>query len=85
MDTLIPIGELKTHCYQILENATHTDNKLIITKRGKPIATITPIKEVMPKRSLFGIMKGAAKINDDLISSINVKWDAENTATGGNS
>jgi hypothetical protein len=39
----------------------------------------------MPKKSLFGSMQGAAKINDDLINPIDVNWDAEHSPTGENS
>ena len=78
MKTEVPIGELKTHCYQILDNAIQQDNKLIITKRGKAIATITPIKDKFPKRPFFGIMKDMAKINGDILSTLDAKWDVEN-------
>jgi prevent-host-death family protein len=75
MQTLIPIEELKTHCYKILDNAM--DNNLIVTKRGKPIATIIPIKEKLPKKLLFGAMKNIAKINGDILNPIEIEWDAQ--------
>jgi prevent-host-death family protein len=77
MQTLIPIEELKTHCYKILDNAMDTDNNLIVTKRGKPIATIIPIKEKLPKKLLFGAMKNIAKINGDILNPIEIEWDAQ--------
>ena len=78
METLVPIGELKTHCYQILDNAIQTDNNLVITKRGKAIATIIPIREKLPKKLFFGAMTDVAKINGDILDAIEIQWDAKN-------
>jgi prevent-host-death family protein len=70
METLVPIGELKTHCYQILDKAIQRDDRLIITKRGKAIAAIIPIKENPPKKLIFGAMQSMAKINGDIVSAL---------------
>ena len=79
MEISVPIGELKVHCYQILDEATRNNNKLIITKRGKAIAEVTPLQESRPKRSIFGALRDLATVNGDIVSSLNnVSWDAEN-------
>ena len=76
MEILIPISKLKTHCYQILDNVVQKDNKLIITRRGKPIVTITPHKTL--KKSLFGALQSMAKVNGDIVNNLDLKWDAVN-------
>ena len=41
--THIPIGELKVHCYHILDRAQKENQKLFITKRGSLITEIIPL------------------------------------------
>ena len=78
MKTHIPIGELKTHCYKIFDQAQKDNQKLVITKRGTPIVEIIPIGTQVIKKSLFGMMCNKAKINGDILAPIENKWEAEN-------
>ncbi len=73
----VPIGQLKIHCYKILEEAQKSNNKLIITKRGKPIAEIIPEYTGAVKKSFFGALQSKAKINGDIMMPLNIDWDAE--------
>jgi hypothetical protein len=47
---------------------------LVITKNGKPVAEVTPHKPA--KRSPFGVWKGRAEILGDIISPLDVEWEA---------
>jgi prevent-host-death family protein len=76
MDTNIPIGEFKTHLYQLLDEAQKNNNQLIITRRGSAIAKIIPIN-IATKNSMLGMMSKKAEIKGDIINSLDVKWDAE--------
>ena len=76
METQISIGNFKTHCYSVLNQMQKSNNKLIITKSGAPIAEIIPIN-IKPKKPIMGMLQGKAKIVGDIISPIDVKWDAE--------
>ncbi|AIL66029.1 antitoxin [Rickettsiales bacterium Ac37b] len=76
MEIITPIGELKTHCYQLLEEMQKTNDHLLITKRGTPIARIIPINRNI-KISIFGLMKGKAKIIDNILELSDIKWNAE--------
>jgi antitoxin (DNA-binding transcriptional repressor) of toxin-antitoxin stability system len=78
MEVQVPIGKLKTHCYQILEQAQKNNNKLIITKRGNPIAEIIPTNPKVVKKSFIGTMQDKAKINSDIMEPLNISWNAEN-------
>lgn len=77
MEIQVPIGELKVHCYQILDNAQKEEQTLIITKRGTPIAEIHPYSPKGKKHSLFGMLQGKAKINGDLLKPMDIAWEAE--------
>ena len=78
MEVHIPIGKLKTHCYQIFDQAQKDNQKLIITKRGTPIVEIIPIGTQVIKKSLLGMLSNKAKINGDILAPLETKWEAEN-------
>jgi prevent-host-death family protein len=58
--TEIPAGEFKTHCLALLDEVAETGREIIVTKRGKPVAKLTPIE---PPKSL----KGSVTILGDII------------------
>jgi prevent-host-death family protein len=78
METHIPIGELKTHCYQILDRVQKEKQNLVITKRGTPIAKLVSLQPHSPKQSLLGILQSKAKISGDLLAPLDEQWEAEN-------
>jgi prevent-host-death family protein len=49
--------------------------EIVITKRGKPVARVVPVDEAEPQ--LFGRMRGTVKIVGDIISPIDVVWEAD--------
>ena len=68
--------EFKSKCLELMDSIKDNHEIVVITKDGKPVAKLIPVDE-KPKSSLFGFMKGSVKINGDIISPINVKWNAE--------
>jgi hypothetical protein len=46
----------------------------VITKNGKPLAELIPHR--VPKQSPLGIWKDKVIIKGDIISPIDVEWDA---------
>ncbi len=71
----ISAGEFKTNCLKLMDEVARTHEPLIITKHGKPIARIIPAEDE-EKTVLFGYMAGTAKIRDNIISPIEVDWEA---------
>jgi len=51
-------------------------NPVTITKRGKPVAVLTPYPEETPA-PLFGRMKGRVKMKDALVEPTGLSWEAE--------
>lgn len=74
MSTTIPAGEFKAKCLKLLDEVAETRATLVITKHGKPVAQVVPIsaKHV----NIVGSMKGSVTILGDIISPIDVEWDA---------
>ncbi len=72
--TTVPAGEFKAKCLNLIDEVAETRKPLIITKRGKPVARLVP--EPKGKQKLFGSMKGSVLWEGDIISPIDVEWEA---------
>ena len=71
----IPAGVFKAKCLKLLDEVAATREPLVITKFGKPVAKIVPIEEEN-KFDLFGAMRGSVIWEGDIISPLDVEWDA---------
>ena len=80
MDT-IAASKFQATCLEVLEQIQATGQPVRITRRGKPIAEVTPLaKEKPPKRkhvSGLGSMAHCTKIHGDITvpSSELVRWE----------
>ena len=70
----VPAGVFKAKCLNLIDEVAETRKPLVITKRGKPLVRLVP--EPREKQKLFGSMKGTVTILGDIISPIDVEWDA---------
>ncbi len=70
----IKASEFKAKCLKLMDEVAETGEEIIITKNGKPVAKLSALRE-KPK-TLFGMDKGRMKIIGDIISPIDVEWDA---------
>jgi prevent-host-death family protein len=62
----VAAADFKAKCLAILDQVADSGREIVITKRGKPVAKLSPIE---PPKSL----KGSVRIvdpNDDLFSAI---------------
>lgn len=71
----IGAGEFKTHCLRLLDEVHDKRVRLVITKRGKPVAVLEPPES--PATSIFGTMKGTGRIIGDIIEPVDVEWEAD--------
>jgi prevent-host-death family protein len=74
MPTTIPAGEFKAKCLKLLDEVAEKRETLVITKRGKPVAELKPIQA--EREPFVGSMKGTVEILGDIISPIDVEWEA---------
>lgn len=72
--TIIPAGEFKTKCLQLMDRVQKQHQEILITKRGNPVAKLVPVEHVAI--NLFGYLAGTIEIKGDLITPIDVKWEA---------
>ncbi len=74
MESTIGAGEFKAKCLHLLDVVAQRHEELIITKRGRPIAKLVPVR---PDKTLFGAMAGSVARRDDLVSPIGDSWEAD--------
>lgn len=73
MEAIIGAGDFKAKCLQLLDAVAVRREPLIITKRGKPVARLVPMP---PDTELFGALAGSVLDESDIVSPIDVDWDA---------
>ncbi|ETX02807.1 MAG: prevent-host-death protein [Candidatus Entotheonella gemina] len=70
----VKASEFKARCLQLMDEVAETREPVVITKRGKPICQLIPYR---PKpKTLFGLSRETIVIKGDIISPIDVEWEA---------
>ena len=74
----ISISEFKATCLAVLERVRKTRVSILVTRRGQPVAQITPpSEETLAEGRVFGAMAGTANIVGDLVEPIATDdWEA---------
>lgn len=72
------ISEFKATCLKVLEQVRRTGQEIIVTKRGRPIALISPAPTVNKSPAWLGSLRDRGRINDDIVSpaSDETEWEA---------
>lgn len=70
----ISATEFKAKCLKLIDEVNQTHEPITITKHGKPMVKLVPVVEAAP--SLFGCMQGTVEILGDIVSPIDVEWEA---------
>ena len=68
----IAAAKFKERCLSILDRVD--PDGIVITKRGKPVAKLIPIRTA--SAGLIGSLKGKLKIKGDILST-GARWDAQ--------
>ncbi len=71
---IIPAGEFKAKCLQIMDEVDEKHISFTITKHGKPVARLIPVDTTT--KSSFGCLKNTVSIQDDIIAPIDEEWSA---------
>lgn len=64
----IAAGKFKAQCLAIMDEVQAKRETVVITKRGKPIAKLSPVEKETD--DIFGFMKGKIKILGDIVSPL---------------
>ncbi|MBW9062816.1 type II toxin-antitoxin system Phd/YefM family antitoxin [Rhizobium herbae] len=74
----IGAAEFKAKCLHLIEQMADDGEPIVITKRGKPVAVLSPIAAASGRTSIIGAMKGTVLAYDDPFSPAVAadEWDA---------
>lgn len=73
-ETRISASEFKARCLELMDTVRDKHETIIITKHGTPVAKLVPFDP--ETRDIWGYMRGSVLWYGDLISPIDVEWDA---------
>ncbi len=76
----VPASDLKNDWHHWLERVARGRETVIVTRYGKPVATLAPVAPAEPVSGIFGSMRGSVLSYTDLISPIegdDVVWTAD--------
>lgn len=71
----IKASEFKAKCLALMDEVAATRRPVLITKNGRPVAELVPYTAKSGDR-LIGLHKGEVEILGDIMSPIDVEWDA---------
>ncbi len=68
-------SEFKAKCLKVMDEVAASGQAVVITKNGKAVAKLGPV--AAQKRSILGLHKGQIEILGDIISPLEVEWEAD--------
>jgi prevent-host-death family protein len=73
----MPAGEFKQTCLRLLDEVGASGEPIVITKRGKPVAQLVPVKTGRSE-DWIGSMRDRGEIHGDLVAPASDpgEWDA---------
>lgn len=69
---LMAAGRFKAECLAVLDRVAETGEPVVVTKRGRPVAEVVPIRT---RRSRP--LRGSAKTRGDIVGPILGDWNIE--------
>jgi prevent-host-death family protein len=75
---MIAAGTFKQTCLRLLDEVAETGETVVITKRGRPVAQLTPVP-ADARDDWAGAMRGTGRILGDLVAPATTpgEWAAE--------
>jgi prevent-host-death family protein len=71
----IGAAEFKAHCLEIMDEVERLGTEVVITKHRKPVARLIPFGS--KSDAFVGSLKGMVLEEKDLVSPIDVEWEAD--------
>ena len=72
----IKASEFKAKCLQLMDEVAESGEPIVITKNSKPVSLLVPYRS--KPATLYGALKGSVIIEGDIISPLDVEWEAQN-------
>ena len=71
----LPVSEFKAKCLRLLNDVESKGDRIVITKRGRPVARVERVD--VPKPRLQGMWKGKARIKGDIVYFSEGPWGCD--------
>jgi len=68
VDETIPISKFKATCLSLLSQVKKTGRTILVTRKGEPVALVTPPPPPPRPESWLGSMRDTVRIQGDIIS-----------------
>jgi len=68
----IPAGRFKASCLALLDRVAETGEPLVVTKRGRPVAEIVPLRKRRARP-----LRGSVVFRGDVVGPILGEWEIE--------
>ena len=72
--SVVGATEFKARCLELMDQVAATGNPVVVTKRGRPLVRLVPVDE--RPRSIIGALKGHVRIRGDIVSPLDIRWEA---------
>jgi antitoxin (DNA-binding transcriptional repressor) of toxin-antitoxin stability system len=74
----IAVSKFKATCLAALDRVGRTGRPLRVTRFGKPLADVVPVRGETPESGWLGVMRGRGRIVGNLIAPVATadEWDA---------
>ena len=73
----IAAGKFKAVCLDLMDRVAESGAEYVITKRGKPVAKLSPVRGSAKSGTVFGCMKGTSQVHGDITAPTGVSWEAD--------
>ena len=71
----LSVSEFKAKCLQLLKDVETNGDRIVITRRGRPVAEVVPPGATA--RPLRGMWKDSVKILGDIVYFSDNEWESE--------
>lgn len=68
----IPAGRFKAECLALLDRVSETGEALVVTKRGRPVAEVVPVRRRASRR-----LRGSVTVHGDIVGPILGLWEID--------
>jgi prevent-host-death family protein len=68
----VAAGTFKAECLALLDRVAETGESYIVTKHGRPVAEVVPVRRAKPRS-----LRGSVTIHGDIVGPILDAWDMD--------
>jgi prevent-host-death family protein len=68
----IPAARFKAECLALLDRVSETGEAFVVTKRGRPVAEVVPVRRPQQTR-----LRGSVKVHGDIVGPILGPWEID--------